>query len=146
MSVCGKAERAMNRRGVALYLVLSILLVVVILANVVLSLINSQSKLTHHQVRRIQAYYAAQAGVNYALENLRLNVTGWMTTNAAGALPNITKYMCKATTSTWPCNAPTVIEDTLPATIRYIQIDVGSLNDTTGLRPVSTTVNYTAAN
>ena len=140
MSVFGKAEVKMNKRGIALYLVLSILLVVVILANVVLSLINSQSKLTHHQVRRIQAYYAAQAGINYALENLRLNNTSWMTTTTP-----ITKYMCKANNTAIPeCNPAGIIEDSLPTTIRYIQINVGPLDAASGLRSVNTTVNYTS--
>lgn len=53
-------------------MVLGTLLVVVILANVILSTILSQSRLTHHQISRIQAYYAAMAGMNYALEQLRL--------------------------------------------------------------------------
>ena len=61
-----------NDKGVVLLMVLSTIFIVVILANVVLTLITSQSRLTHHQVSRIQAYYAAQAGMNYALEQLRL--------------------------------------------------------------------------
>lgn len=60
-----------NRKGVALFLVLTMLLVVVVLANVVLNLVLSQARLTHHGASRIQAKYAAMAGVNYALERLR---------------------------------------------------------------------------
>lgn|SRR3989338_9020587 len=66
----------MNKRGVALLMVLGTVLVVVILANVIIAIISSQSRLTHHQVSRIQAYYAAQAGMNYALEMLR-RPNGW---------------------------------------------------------------------
>jgi Tfp pilus assembly protein PilX len=62
----------MGKKGIALFLVLFVVLIVVVLANVVLGFISIQSRLTHHQVSRIQAYYAAQAGVNYALEMLRL--------------------------------------------------------------------------
>ncbi|MCX5714045.1 MAG: hypothetical protein NT033_04405, partial [Candidatus Omnitrophica bacterium] len=58
-------------RGTALFLVLAVVFVVVALANIILSFMHSQSRLTHHQVSRIQAYYAAQAGMNYALEQLR---------------------------------------------------------------------------
>ena len=61
-----------KKKGVVLLIVLGTLLVVVILANVILNIILSQSRLTHHQVSRIQAYYAAQAGMNLALENLRV--------------------------------------------------------------------------
>ena len=53
-------------------MVLGTLLVVVTLANVILTIISSQSRLTHHQVSRIQAYYAAMAGVNYAFERVRI--------------------------------------------------------------------------
>ena len=60
-----------QKKGVVLLIVLGTLLVVASLATVILSLILSHSRLTHHQTSRIQAYYAAMAGVNYALEQLR---------------------------------------------------------------------------
>jgi len=60
-----------SRRGITLILILAVILVVVWLANIALVLISSQSRFTHHQVSRIQAFYAAQAGINYALEKLR---------------------------------------------------------------------------
>lgn len=58
-------------RGIVLLLVLGMLLVVIALANVFLNIILNQSFFTHHQTSRIQAYYAAQSGINYALERLR---------------------------------------------------------------------------
>lgn len=61
----------LTHKGIALYIVLATLLIVIILANVVLSIILSQSRLTHHQVSRIQSYYACLAGMNYAFEQLR---------------------------------------------------------------------------
>ncbi len=61
-----------HKKGVVLLIVLGTLLVVASLATVILSLILSHSRLTHHQTSRIQAYYAAMAGVNYALEKLRI--------------------------------------------------------------------------
>jgi Tfp pilus assembly protein PilX len=60
------------KKGVVLLVVLGTILLVVILANIILNSMSSQSRLTHHQVSRIQAYYAAQAGMNYALERLRI--------------------------------------------------------------------------
>jgi hypothetical protein len=51
--------------------------VVVVLSSVILYLVSSQSRLTHHQVSRIQAYYASLAGINYARERLRINT--WTT-------------------------------------------------------------------
>jgi len=61
-----------SRRGITLILILAVILVVVWLANIALVLISSQSRFTHHQISRIQTFYAAQAGINYALERLRL--------------------------------------------------------------------------
>jgi len=60
-----------NNKGVAMIMVLGTILVVVVLANVILAIILSQSRLTRHQIGRIQAYYAAMAGINYTLEQLR---------------------------------------------------------------------------
>lgn len=80
-----------NQKAVAMFMVLGTLLVVVILANVILNLILSQSRLTHHQVSRIQAYYAAQAGVNYAIEELR---SGDWAMPATGA--SYTRTLCPA--------------------------------------------------
>ncbi|MCX5705542.1 MAG: hypothetical protein NTZ92_05760 [Candidatus Omnitrophica bacterium] len=58
-------------------IVLATILIVVILASIIFGLVLSQSRLTHHQVSRIQAYYANQAAINFALENLRTSV--WTT-------------------------------------------------------------------
>jgi Tfp pilus assembly protein PilX len=65
----------MDRKGAALALVLLVVMVVVILANVALSIMNSQSRITHHQVRRLQAYYAAQGAMNVAFDRLRAGNT-----------------------------------------------------------------------
>lgn len=62
-----------KRKGVVLFAVLGTILVVVFLTNVILTIIGSHSRLTHHQISRIQAYYAAWAGINFAYEKLRLN-------------------------------------------------------------------------
>ena len=66
---------AMDRKGAALALVLLIIMVVVILSNVALSIMNSQNRLTHHQVSRLRAYYAAQGAMNLAFERLRAGTT-----------------------------------------------------------------------
>lgn len=60
-----------GKKGIALFMVLATILIVVILSNIVLSIISSQSRLTHHEVNRIRAYYAAQAGLVYTMEKLR---------------------------------------------------------------------------
>lgn len=75
-------ERRLRRqKAVALFLVIAVVLVTSILAEVVLSLIQRQGRLTHHQTSRIRAYYAAQAGMNYAIEMLKAGT--WVADNAA---------------------------------------------------------------
>ncbi len=58
-------------KGIAIFLVLLVILTVVVIANIVIILISSQQRFIHHEVSRIRAYYAAQAGINYAIEQLR---------------------------------------------------------------------------
>jgi hypothetical protein len=74
-----QARQVRNKQGIVLFIVLGTIFIVIILGNIILSIILSQSRLTHHQISRIQAYYAAQAGINYALEMLRITPTkgGW---------------------------------------------------------------------
>jgi len=57
-------------------MVLGTIFIVTILGTVILAIITSQSRLMHHQVSRIQASYAAQAGMNLAFERLRNGNTG----------------------------------------------------------------------
>lgn len=64
-------KRLIENRGVALFMVLVTILMVLVLANVVLSLVANQNRLAHHEISRMQALYAAQAGMVYALEKLR---------------------------------------------------------------------------
>jgi len=75
----------MQNRGVAVFIVLSVIISVIIFANIVLSIIANQSRLTHHKVSRIQAHYAAMAGVNYAYEKLRLGDPNWPTPTAGNS-------------------------------------------------------------
>ncbi|PIP19345.1 MAG: hypothetical protein COT38_01730 [Candidatus Omnitrophica bacterium CG08_land_8_20_14_0_20_41_16] len=60
-----------DKRGFILFIVLSTVLIVAMLAGVILSMISSQSRLTNHQVSRIKAYYAGKGMMNYTLEMLR---------------------------------------------------------------------------
>ena len=137
MSLCAKMiSMRQDNKGIALYFVLAILLVVVILANVILTFISSQTRLTGHQVKRIQAYYAAQAGMTFALEMLRTNAPGWTATTA------FTKTLCSSTTpAAIPCDHT---ETSFPASINYVEIQIGSVDATTQLRTIDTVVNYTS--
>ena len=82
-----------NNKGIVLFLVLSVIMLVIVLANIILMIVRSQSRLTHHQISRIRAYYAAQAGRNYALEMLRLGT--WTVPTAAEPNPQ-TRRICSA--------------------------------------------------
>ena len=63
--------KPLGNRGAALAVILGTILVVVVLANILLNFMLSQNRLTHHQISRIQAYYAGMGAMNYALERLR---------------------------------------------------------------------------
>ncbi|MCM8795255.1 MAG: hypothetical protein NC928_00975 [Candidatus Omnitrophica bacterium] len=97
----------MNKKGVALLMVLGTLLVVLVLANVVLAIISSQTRLTHHQISRIQAYYAAWAGINYALEQLRTGAWTVAPTNSCS-----------------PPNGCVLVDNDFPATIQNRQVRI----------------------
>jgi len=82
------SECKLKNRGVALFVVLGTIFVVIILANIALNLMISQSRFTHHKVIRIQAEYAAWAAINYANEMLRLGTAnaGWDAASCPAAL------------------------------------------------------------
>ena len=124
----------LDNKGVALFFVLATLLIVVILANVILGITLSQSRLTHHQVSRIQGYYAAQAGINYALEKLRLNNdTNWPSTGTYSCT------MCRSGCS-GGCN---IVEANLPLSVKSVLITVGNPGSgINGTRSVNATVDY----
>lgn len=111
----------MNKKGIVLFIVLATIMVVVVLANVIMGIISSQARLTHHQVTRMQAYYAAQAGMNLAMENLR---TGTWTTG--------TYSLCSA--------GCTVNDPNIPY---RVDITISAPDPNTGIRNVSITTTYT---
>jgi len=96
-----------NKKGVALFIVLATIFIVVLLGNIIVRIILSQSRLTTHQINRIQAYYAAMAGINLAYERLR-----------SGNDPS------------WPipaaktCYTKSLVDSTFPISIRKIDITV----------------------
>lgn len=115
-----------KKRGVVLFIVLAALMVVIVLANIILSIMSSQSRLTHHEVSRIQAYYASFAGMNLAYDGLR---TGNWTMPAVGT--SYDTYLCRATTSNVNCAstpvapAPAVtIDANIPEVIEMVRIRV----------------------
>ena len=113
---------------------MAVIMTVVILANIALALITNQSRLTHHQASRIQAFYAAQAGNNYAWEMLRTGA--WPDT---GALVE-THVMCDGCTSAGPPSE--VDEPDLPISIQQVDITIDD-SDNDGNYIISSTATYT---
>lgn len=70
-----------NKRGVIILFVVVTIVLAVVLTTVMLNIISSQSRLVHHQVNRIRAYYADKAGMVLAFENLRKGI--WVQDNTA---------------------------------------------------------------
>ena len=119
----------MNKKGMALLTVLVVLLIVVALANGMLSIMLNQSRLTHHNVSRIRAYYAAMAGVKLAYENLRTDSWAYNTT-----------YCINCTT------VPLANRVADPAIPYEVMIIIGTQSPggggPSGTTPISATANY----
>lgn len=129
----GTEGKSWNKRGIVMFIVLATVLVVILLANILLGLVSSQSRLTHHQVSRIQAYYAARAGVNYAIEQLRLG--NWHGGETAG--------LCRSFPGPG-CTNPPSPDSTLPASIQLVSITVGNPGEgINGTIPITATATYT---
>lgn len=111
-------------KGAALFVVLAMLLVLVIMTNVIMTLMLNQSHLGYHQTSRIQAYYAAQAGMNYALEQLRTGA--WPPPAANGVVQH---RLCNGCTAAGEINEPT-----LPAPIQDVIIRISG-NAVAGCTP-----------
>ena len=109
-----------DKKGMILFIVIGIFLVVGILSTVTLRVVTSHSRLTHHQVSRIQALYAAKAGVIYALDKLRRNddPTCW---DPSPALP-YTRYIKRSGSG---CD---IIEPNLPSSVSQVDITVWGPN------------------
>ncbi len=81
-------------------MVLTTLLVAAILGAILMNFMASQARLTHHQVSRIQAYYAALAGMNYAYERLRTGA--WTAVNCPAGAPCHLNTLDANFTATFP--------------------------------------------
>jgi Tfp pilus assembly protein PilX len=105
-------------RGMLLFIVIGIILIVVVLSTALLRVVSNHKRLTHHQVSRIQAFYAAKAGVMYALDKLRRNDDAcWP---ASGTIDRI-MYPSGAT----GCNFN---EPALPSSVKEVDIHVDPID------------------
>ncbi|MCX7926666.1 MAG: hypothetical protein N2606_00785 [Candidatus Omnitrophica bacterium] len=124
----------MNKKGVVLFFVLVTILVVVLIANILLNFITSQSSISTHQVKRTQAIYASQAAINFALEQLRLNNANWLPTSSSR---QITQRICgPSAPSTVSC---VFRENDFPANIQYVEITL-TFNSADNITVSATTV------
>jgi len=71
-------ETKLNKKGMVLLFVLATFLIVACLAAVIISIISMNARIVYHQTSRIQAYYAALAGMNVAIEKVRIGESGWV--------------------------------------------------------------------
>jgi len=138
-----KTIQKLDRKGIVLFIVLGTIFIVLLLANIILNLFTSQARLTHHQVSRIQAYYASMAGVNYAIEKLRLGTAGWVPPSPDDTSTTTTNYLCKSASSHANCSSA-VIDDALPGSIQYVEIKVtGTGSGLNNTRKISAKTTYT---
>jgi len=114
------------KKGVALFMVLATVLISVILAGVVLNIITSQNRLTQHKVDHIRAYYAAQAGMVYAIEMLRKG--SW---TYPGSCPNNA-----------PCSLPASETDPYLTRVRIVLCPSGNICGTTMTTACTPPVGY----
>ncbi len=124
-------------------MVLAILFGVILMSGVVLNLITSQSKLTDHQVKRMQAYYAAQAGMNYGFEQLRIAAVGspWLTDTVSSRTFRICGSAYQLA-NPGLCNGNNVTESSFPPIINFVNITIGPRDAVTNERAVNATVDY----
>ncbi|MFA5363526.1 MAG: hypothetical protein WC335_09880 [Candidatus Omnitrophota bacterium] len=107
-----------NNRAIVLFVALSTLIIVVILANILLRIVLNQSWFTKHHQSRIQAHYAGLAGLNYAFEKLRTGDPNWPATG------DYTHKICRS-----GCNNPGDMNDPdLPFAIHSVNIHVFGAN------------------
>jgi hypothetical protein len=123
-----------NKKGVVLIMVLGTLMVVTLLASVVLRLISSHYRLSHHEISRIQAYYAAMAGVNYAIDKLRMGNDPVCWSDSG----DYTRRLCRT-----GCSGCDINDPDLPPHIQQVEINIGSPDPGKGNSlPITATTTY----
>jgi|TARA_B100000315_G_C14503175_1_gene553297 Tfp pilus assembly protein PilX len=67
------------KKGLILVVVMGVALVIFTLILVALTLMTNESRIAEHKIRRMRAFYAAQAGTVLAQEQLRIGLAagGW---------------------------------------------------------------------
>lgn len=110
------------KKSIVLVVVIGVMTIISILILVALHLMSQESRLAEHKIRRMRAFFAAQAGIVHALERLR-----------EGAYPN-------------PGDGETIsvgnpADQGYPINV-YITVGGTGIGAPPGTRPVTTRVNY----
>lgn len=112
----------MNKKGIALFIVIGVIMLVILAANTILNVILSQTRLARHETGRIQAFYAAKAGIYHAID--RLSRTG---------------YCCPTGTCTY-----TLSDADFPNSISSVVISIGDVGSgINGTRRIDSTATFT---
>ncbi len=74
------------RKGVVLVVVIGVILVIFTLALAALILMTQESRIAEHKIKRNRAFFAAQAGMVEALEDLRKGVNPTGTISIGGGI------------------------------------------------------------
>ena len=97
-----------TKKGIALYIVLTTILIVTVLANIVIRMMLTHARVSRHELSRTQAYYAGLAAMNWARAQLEVG-----------------NFFCNPAINTNSCRAPAgcVFNDpALPNTIRSVRV------------------------
>lgn len=122
-----------DKAGIALLIVLSTIILVTLLALVMLRPLASHARLTHHQVSRIQAYYAALAGMNYAYDRLRVGDPNWPVPPPPNSMSPgyyLRDLRCDPAEAACTINSGEIDEVNFPHTIRSVLIAVAYIGAT----------------
>jgi hypothetical protein len=130
-------KRILYKKGAALYMVIASILIALVFSGIILNLVLSQGRFSLHSASRLQAYYAALAGANYASEMFRTGA--WSTSSSQD------HSMCQDSASP-PAACPScdIEEPNLPGTIQCIDITTDGTTGPTGALRIQTTAVYTA--
>lgn len=116
------------RKGVILVIVLGVALIIIGLALAGIFIMTQQARISEHKIKRMRAFFAAQAGMIHALEELRLGRDPNNTTLTVGNDSSATGGTIKG----YPLGG-------LDADISYDSTDTSGPR---GTSPVDITVNY----
>jgi Tfp pilus assembly protein PilX len=125
-----------NKKGILLYIVIATIVIVIILGNIIMNIMLNQGRLTTHQLNRIQAYYAAMAGINLAYERLRNgNDANWPRPEILFN-KSYTRCICRNASCTCPNGGSSVVDPAFSPSINFVAITVTDVSATVPPAPM----------